>query len=250
MSSVLFLQGGLQIKIKLLQKYYTVVLFTAAYTKKPKYKNTLFQNISLPFVSKQSHSDSSKIVETISNTYLKRLNISKPLRIICIDDQGKFSEEASNIINALKTCVETNKNVSPFEVMILPTFTPKSTKDAREIMESLWYLREHTVLISNSSLHAKLPCTEVIAVGGETEYHEAQGGVLDVVVTNSKPDDGNSTDSEGLLSKQDWLDRVLVQSLAPAVMSVVALGILNCLNLDGSGDYRFVILGSNINKIV
>ena len=188
-----------------------------------------------------------KIVEEIYNTY-KKFDVTKSLRIICIDalgSKGELSGEKANEILNLFTSSIKKSGKSPFDVKILPKFYIHNGKDAPDIMESLWYLRERVVLISSSSLHAKLPSTEIIAVEGATEYHKPLESVLDFVVVGGKPESKQdptpgsltlegSPEKEKFISKghNDWLDESLVQSLAPAVVSAIALKILYCLRAD------------------
>ena len=180
---------------------------------------------------------------------MKQLNVTKTLRIICIDaldSNGELSGETANgILKYLKTSLVSSKTRSPFDVIILPKFFLFTGKDAREIMELLWFLRKRVVLISSSSVYATLPSTEVIAVGGSTEMRKAQGSVLDIDVMNIEKGTATdaASDTTSLINKADWLDQDLVQSLATAVVSAICLHILDCLSWPTpiSGDSFYLI---------
>ena len=206
----------------------TVVIFSSPVNvDTSKYPKLSIQNIELSPVKPQSDDVriANKIVDTIYNLYSSQ---TKSLKIICIDAvgaKGAFSVKEAN--ESLKYLIKDINPVISVDVIILPNFFVDTGQDAHEIMESLWYLREHTVLITNSSLHATLPSTEVIAVGGATAKQKAQASVLDFVVARKK---GKSKGKESLLTEDDsdWLDGDQVQSLAPAVVAAIVLNILDC----------------------
>ena len=225
----------------------TVVIFCSERTKDSiKYPECSTQYIKWPFITTHPHPLEKKIVKRICKTYAT-LKETKDLRIICIDAMGTKGEisgqTANSILKHLKTSLEKcikSKKKSPFDVVFFPKFFVYSGQDAREIMESLWYLREHAVLISNSSIHAALPTTEVIAVGAATELQNVQDrfSVLDFLVTNSKTEITNGTVPDKRASQiepdknvriKDWFDEDLIRPYGSAVVCAIALRILDCL---------------------
>ena len=216
---------------------FTIVIFSAYIKSVPKYPKLSIRNIVWPSVTKQSNDNGRRIVEVIYKTYTEKANTSNALRIVCInavDTRGEIVNETSaiSILKYIKLCISESTNKSPINVIILPQFLLHTGKDAHEVMRLLWYIREHVVVISSSSLHATLPSTEVIAVGGSTEYHKAQGSVTDIVVTNSGTDDDNLANKAFLYDEdQEWLNEDSVQSLGPAVVSAIVLHILCCLEV-------------------
>ena len=231
------------------KKAATVIIFSSPIKKDSiRNRNISVENFSWPLLTTESEKIGNNIVEEIYNTY-KKLDVTKSLRIICIDalgSKGELSgEKANEILTLFTSSIKKSGKSPPFDVIILPKFYMHNGKDAREIMKSLWHLRKYAVLISSSSLHAKLPSTEVIAVEGATEYHKPQESVLDFVVVGGKPESKQdptpgssklegSPEKEKLMSEghNDWHDGSLVQSLAPAVVSAIALKILDCLQAD------------------
>ena len=223
-------------KLLPIKNTFTVVLFSLPFqiAKETRPKLSI-RNIKWTLVTKQEHSFGNDITKEIYWLYSKKFNITKSLRIICIDalgSKGELSgENANSILKYLKLNLENcmrNQNKSPFDVIILPKFYLYTGEDVREIMESLWYLREHVVLISNSSLHATLPSTEVIAVGAATELQKDGRSVLDFLVTNSM----TGTTSKGTPSDEDplltaWADQNRIRPLGAAVVCAIALGILD-----------------------
>ena len=223
---------------------FTVVIFSSLGEEQlAKYPRLSIERIKWLFITTENDvGNGKKIVEIIYNLYSSQ---TKSLRIISIDAlgaEGQLSgENANNILKYLITSIEYNakkKMRPPVDVVILPKFYLHTQKEACEIMESLWYLREHTVLISNSSLHATLPSTEVIAVGGATEQTPAQGSVLDFIVTKSGTSGMSISDREGqvpqernkLLEDEDWQNQDIVHSLGPAVVAAIALNIMGFLS--------------------
>ena len=210
----------------------TVVIVSSKVTiDEAEYPELSIENIESTFATTKSDEAGygNKIVKLIYNLYSK----TKFLKVMCIEahvSKGEISgEKANDILKYLIGRIEQNvknKTRLPVDVIVLPKFNLHTAEDAREIMESLWYLREHTVLISSSSLHATLPSTEVIAVGGDTERDVEQKSVLDFVVTTK------NWQGEKLpllfYDDSDWLDEVLIQSLAPAAVAAVAVNILDC----------------------
>ena len=241
-------------RLKPLSKYMTVVIFASPLQR---HKNILVENLAWPLGKKAAHGNGNVIVETIYKTYSKKLQNALPLRIICInatDSKGELpGETAKHVLKYLERSILSTKKKCPVDVIILPTFSMSSGKDIGEIMESLWYLREYVVLISRSSLLATIPSTETIAVGGGTEHHKALESVLDFVVSKSKRK--SSTDSlleiEELISAEDnnWLDEDLVQILAPAVVSAIALGILSLIKHDlSSGNLHLKVVNLDLTS--
>ena len=218
-----------------LENTFTVVIFSSPVdVELNKFPQLSIKNIG-PRKKAQAGDEIIKTIYEIFKNHMKEYE-EKKLRIICIDAldlKGELSgENAEGILKSLKSSL-TSQNKSPFHVIILPKFYLHTGKEAREIMESLWYLREHVVLISSSSLHATLlPSTEVIAVGAATELQtvRSKSSVLDFLVTNREtgPTSGTSSDKEPLL--HDWIDQDLIRPLGPAVVSVIALSILDCLS--------------------
>ena len=224
----------------------TVVIFFSERTKDSINSNCSTQYIKWPFITTHPHPLENEIVERICKTYSK-LNVTKPLRIICIDAMGTKGEisgqTANSILKHLKTSLEKcikSKKKSPFDVVFFPKFFVYSGQDAFEIMESLWYLREHVVLISNSSIHSALPTTEVIAVGAAMEQQNVQSrfSILDFLVTNSEtkktgetvPDKRTSlTEPDKNVRIKDWFDEDLIRPYGSAVVCAIALRILDCL---------------------
>ena len=188
-------------QLKPLKNYFTVVIFSPSldHTCIPQYSKLLVQNIYWPSSTIKSSKNGSKIVDTIYNTYskLRTTKCTKYLRIVCICvAKGYLPKElAKDILQYLKSSVNKSENKSPVDVIILPKFSDTG-KDALDIMESLWYLREHAVLISSSSLHATLPSTEIIAVRGARLIPKTQDSVQDFVVTYSKKESATVTEKQ------------------------------------------------------
>ena len=236
------LQEGYPEMIKPTEHTFTVVIFSSTCTKEPVEKKKFsVENITWPETIKQKKMIGNNIVKNIVDIYSEMLQ--KSCRIICIDafgSEGKVSGEIANsVLKYLKLSMEKYKKRPPIDVIILPTFFLYSGNYAREIMESLWYLRKHAVLISNSSQHATLPNTEVIAVGGDTQQVKANGSILDFVVVSSKKPNEQAKEDERLLDNTDWHDTTLVQTLASVVVSAIALQIISCIsessiNISGS----------------
>ena len=175
-------------ELKPLENYFTVVIFSSPLDHVPQYHKLLVENINRQSSTLKSNENESKIVETICKIYSSKLSSNKStkyLRIVCINaSKGDLSgEKTKDILKYLKSSVNKSVKKSPIDVIILPKFSLQSSENALDIMESLWYLREHTVLISSSSLHATLPSTEAIAVRGDKVIPKTQDSVQDFVVT-------------------------------------------------------------------
>ena len=176
-------------ELKPLGKYFTVVIFFSVLDYIPQCDKLLIKNIYWPYKTQQSDDNGNKIVETMCKIYSEAKS-KKYLRLVCINSpKGDLSAEKANIIlKYLKSSVEKSRKRSPVDVIFLPKFFVQTGKDAFDIMESLWYLREHAVLISSSSIHATLPSTETIAVKGAIGHYKSEASVLDFVVSYSGKD--------------------------------------------------------------
>ena len=238
--------------LKPLENHFTIVLVSPPLHNIPKYKMLSVENFDWPISTKKYNENGREIVDTICNIYTSNRNntlSTKKVKIICINvtKDDLSMKQAQNILKYLKTSVEKSEKKSAIDVIILPKISINTSKDASDIMESLWYLRERTVLISSSSLHATLPSTEIIAVRGET-IPKTQDSVQDFVVTcgnketlpdtgkrafrkSEKEESGKSDKREP--GKSERADEERVQSLAPAVVCGIALNILDCLQRNG-----------------
>ena len=218
--------------IKVQEDVYTVVVFSSKIkdsslpkeSKQPEFK-LYMKYIDWPFGDKYRNQNGKHIVSTIYNTYKIKLKMTKSLRIVCIDaldSKGELSEEtAKDILHYLKRNIEQTlkKGSSAVDAIILPKFKPMQSESG-DVIELLWYLRKHAVLITNSSLHVTLPGTEVIAVAAETAQQSRPASVIDFVVTGSK---------------NEWLSFDLAKSLGPAAAAALALSILHILR-ESDGD--------------
>ena len=238
-------------ELKPLGNYFTVVIFSSPLNDTPQHHKLLVENINWSSSTKRSNENGSKIIDSIYKIYSKLNNnkSTKYLRIICINaTKGDLpGEKAKDILKYLKSSVNKSVKKSPIDVIISPKFSLQSGENALDIMESLWYLREHTVLISCSSLHSTLPSTEIIAVRGEILTPKTQDSVQDFVVTYGSNDAPTHTKKQALEKcdkeqpgksdkelpgKSDKLNKETeesVKELAPAVVCGIALNILDCL---------------------
>ena len=193
------LQEGYPEIIKPTEHTFTVVIFSSPTKERVENDNISLQDITWPETPKDQNSTENDIAVHFLYRYSKMLQ--KSCRIICIDvfsSRNKLSGDVANsVLKYLKISIEKCDKSRLIDVIILPKFF--SGNYAREIMESLWYLREHVVLISNSSQHATLPNTEVIAVGGGTE----RGSILDFVVVNSDKQSEQAKEDDRLVSRGD-----------------------------------------------
>ena len=225
------MQEGYPDIIKPTEKNFTVVIFSSPTKERVEKTNISLQDITWPETPKDHYWTENDIAGHFVDRYSKMLH--KSCRIICIDafsSGNKLSGDVANsVLKYLKISIQKCDKCRLIDVIILPKFFLYTGNYAREIMESLWYLRKHTVLISNFSQHATLPSTEVIAVAGETEQVKAQGSILDFVVVNSDKPPEPAKEDNGLLDHDDSLDGTIVQSFASAVVSDVALQIISSL---------------------
>ena len=198
-----------------MENSYTVVMFSSPIQNCIPAVQDCIHNISLPKIEGFTNENGAILASTIFNTYSEKLRIEKKLRIVCIDalnSNGELTENNAKIVlTYLVKQVENTLNNPTIDVIILPKFK-SSEKDSLEIMEALWYLRQHTVLISASCLRASLPCSEVITVSGATKQHKTPASIVDLVVSGDK---------------SHWLDINLANILSPAVVAVLAIGILD-----------------------
>ena len=243
--------------MKTLGKYFTVEIFSSVLDYIPQCDKLLIKNITWPYKTQQSDDNGNKIVETMCKIYSEAKS-KKYLRLVCINSpKGDLPAEKANIIlKYLKSSVEKSKKRSPVDVIYLPKFFVQTRKDVCDIMESLWYLREHGVLISSSSIHATLPSTETIAVKGAIGHYKSEASVLDFVLSYSGKDfkrkfpkwtgkSGTFSTREEIYEWSDinrvsetfstreeeyeWSDINRVQLLAPAAVCGITLNILDCL---------------------
>ena len=137
-----------------LENSYTVVLFSSPIQNCIPAGQGCIHNISVPKIkgfTGFTNENGAILASTIFDTYSKKLRIKKKLRIVCIDALNPNGELTGNDAKSVLTClvkqVENTLNNPTIDVIILPKFK-SSEKDSLEIMEALWYLRQHTVLIS------------------------------------------------------------------------------------------------------
>ena len=250
---------------------YTVVIFSSPIKDWFKRLGTGVLHISWPLVKKYHNENGTRLASTIFNCLTIQLQIRKYLRIVCIDaldSNGELSwETAKDVLHYLAQSIQNAKSIkktnsiekgksigyaelvenielselkkkkSVIDAIILPNFNPK-VADPDEIMQLLWYLRKHAVLISDSSLHSSLPSTETIAVSGATKIHHTPASVVDFIVTVKKARplpsvtsaSGNQDEDKQDLFRE-WLNIELARAKSPGVVAAVALGILKCLRI-------------------
>ena len=174
---------------------FTVVIFSSPIDDWCEAQGAEVVNILWPSVTRFHNANGTRLASAIFNTLRLQLQIQKNLRIVCIDaldSNGELSgERAKNVLDYLAKSMENTKSnesamkKSVIDVIILPNFNP-NVAGPDEIMNLLWYLKKHAVLISNSSLHSSLPSIETIAVSGATKFHQTPASVIDFVVTAAK----------------------------------------------------------------
>ena len=216
---------------------YTVVIFSSPIKDWFKRLGTVVHHISWPLVRKYHSENGTRLASTIFNCLTIQLQIRKYLRIVCIDaldSNGELSwETAKDVLHYLANSIKTAQNKSVIDVIILPCFNSKVV-DPDEIMQLLWYLRKHAVLISHSSLHSSLPSTETIAVSGATKTHYTPASVVDFVVTARnalRPPSVSDTDVEAIHLYKEWINIEFARAMAAGVVAAISLGIQGCLQI-------------------
>ena len=257
---------------------YTVVIFSSPIKDWFKRLGTGVHHISWPLVKKYHNENGTRLAATIFNTLRIQLQIETYLRIVCIDAldfNGELSgETAKNVLVYLAQSIQNAKSIkktnsiekgksigntelvenielselkkkkSVYDAIILPNFNPK-VADPDEIMQLLWYLRKHTVLISDSSLHSSLPSTETIAVSGATKTHHTPASVIDFVVTAKKavkPPSVEDTNVEAINLYKEWINIEFARAMASGVVGAISLGIQSCLQNHFSESLKSKIL--------